>query len=279
MKEIKIAKSAGFCWGVRRAFEKVLDVARKGSPVYTYGPLIHNPQAVEDLEKKGIKVIDSINEKINGTVVIRTHGLPPKEREKLKKSGAVICDATCPDVAAIQGIVKKHLKQNCFIIIIGDKNHPEVQALLGYAEGRGVAIMKPQDIDNLSIGSDEKICVIAQSTQKRENFEKLVDVIRKKFVDCEVFDTICESTAERQKETMALAQEVDVMVVVGGKNSANTTRLAQVSKEMGTPTFHIEQARELKDEDFKDFKSIGVTAGASTPDWIIEEVLKVLKKL
>lgn len=279
MKEIKIAKSAGFCWGVRRAFEKVLDVARKGSPVYTYGPLIHNPQAVEDLEKKGIKVIDSINEKINGTVVIRTHGLPPKEREKLKKSGAVICDATCPDVAAIQGIVKKHLKQNCFIIIIGDKNHPEVQALLGYAEGRGVAIMKPQDIDNLSIGSDEKICVIAQSTQKRENFEKLVEVIKKKYMHCEVFDTICESTAERQKETMALAQEVDVMVVVGGKNSANTTRLAQVSKEMGTPTFHIEQARELKDEDFKDFKSIGVTAGASTPDWIIEEVLKVLKKL
>ncbi|MBU4484087.1 4-hydroxy-3-methylbut-2-enyl diphosphate reductase [bacterium] len=279
MKKIKIAKSAGFCWGVRRAMEKVLDVAHKNQRVYTYGPLIHNPQAVRTLEKKGIKVINKIDSKIDGTVIIRTHGLSPKEREKLRQSGAKICDATCPDVAQIQGVVRKYLKKGYFIIIIGNPNHPEVKALLGYAENRGIAIMNPEDIEKLSLKVDEKICIISQSTQKREHFQELVEMVRAKYPNCEVFDTICESTAERQKETMALAREVDVMVVVGGKNSANTARLAQVSKEIGTKTFHIEEASEIKDSDFKEIDAIGVTAGASTPDWVIEEVVKRLEKL
>ena len=280
-RRILVAKSAGFCWGVQRAFTKVLDVA-SGSPdhhpVQTYGPLIHNPQAVEMLKEKGIDVIDEISDQMKGTVVIRTHGLPPAERKRLEASGANICDATCPDVGIIQGTVRRYLRQGYFVIIIGHREHPEVKALLGFAEKRGACINSADEVAALS-GELGKVCVVSQSTQQREKFNTLVALIRSRFPDCLVFDTICRSTDMRQQEVRELASRVDAMVVVGGRDSSNTNRLAEISRGMGTPTFFIETDEEIDASAFDGMQTIGVTAGASTPSWVIERVVERLRSL
>ncbi|MBN1282702.1 MAG: 4-hydroxy-3-methylbut-2-enyl diphosphate reductase [Proteobacteria bacterium] len=279
-KKIIVAKSAGFCWGVQRAFNKVLDVAKspERGPVFTYGPLIHNPQAVEMLREQGIGVIDEISDRIEGTVAIRTHGVPPAERKRLEQSGASICDATCPDVGIIQGTVRRHLKLGYYIIIIGHREHPEVKALLGFAERRGACISSEEELKSLpdDLG---KVCVVSQSTQQREKFERLVDLIRRRYRDCVVFDTICRSTDQRQQEVRELAGRVDAMVVVGGRNSSNTNRLAEISRSMGTPTFFIEDDTELVQGDFAGKSVIGVTAGASTPSWVIKKVVERLQEI
>jgi 4-hydroxy-3-methylbut-2-enyl diphosphate reductase len=280
-RKIIVAKSSGFCWGVRRAFDKVLDVARnhpERRPVYTYGPLIHNPQAVDMLEEQGIDVLDEIPDKIDGTVVIRTHGIPPAERKRLEACGAKICDATCPDVAVIQGTVRKHLRKGYFIVIIGHREHPEVSALLGFAEKSGACVNSAEEVEKLPPDL-KQVCVVSQSTQQREKFENLVSLIKRRYPDCLVFDTICRSTGMRQQEVRELARQVDAMVVVGGRNSSNTNRLAEISRACGTPTFFIESAEEIKRDDFRDAKTIGVTAGASTPGWIIDRVVKRLKEI
>jgi 4-hydroxy-3-methylbut-2-enyl diphosphate reductase len=265
---------------VRRAVDKVIEIAERepnSQPVYTYGPLIHNPQAVEMLEKKGIRVLREIPEKVSGTVAIRTHGVPPAERKKLESTGAAICDATCPDVGKIQGTVRSHLHRGYFIIIIGDREHPEVKALLGFAEKYGACVISNAEVERLP-GDLEKVCVVCQSTQQREKFEELLKVIRQRYPHCEVFDTICQSTGVRQEEARKLAEEVDAMVVVGGRNSSNTNRLAEISMEMGTPTFLIESDAEIDPETFAEFDTVGVTAGASTPSWVIESVVAGLKE-
>lgn len=279
MKNVLVAKYAGFCWGVRRAFDRVMDTVKakkEGESVYTYGPLIHNPQAVEQLESEGVAVIEDIPENFSGTVFIRTHGLSPSERQRLRCSGATICDATCPDVGIIQGIVRKYVRKGYNTIIVGNREHPEVVALLGYAEGNGVAVLSRDEIEHLP-KEWKNVCVVAQSTQKEDKFEELVEDIKKIYPHAEIFNTICSSTTERQEEVRELSRLVDAMVVVGGYNSANTTKLAQISREMGAPTFHIETEEELKVNDFKNFQNIAVTAGSSTPSWLIDRVVKKLK--
>lgn len=280
-KRIIVAKSAGFCWGVQRAFNKVLDVAMnqpEHRPVYTYGPLIHNPQAVEMLKQKGIGVIDEIGDDMQGTVVIRTHGVPPAERKRLEASGARICDATCPDVGIIQGTVRRHLKLGYFIIIIGHREHPEVMALLGFAEKRGACISSPEEVECLPAELG-KVCVVSQSTQQRAKFDALVALIRGRYPECVVFDTICRSTDSRQQEVREIAGEVDAMVVVGGRNSSNTNRLAEISREMGAKTYLIESESEIDPQDFEHAQVVGVTAGASTPSWVIEGVVGKLRSV
>jgi 4-hydroxy-3-methylbut-2-enyl diphosphate reductase len=272
-KKITVAKSAGFCWGVNRAFEKVMKIAENAErPVYTYGPLIHNPQAVDVLENKGIRVLQEIPQKLDGTIVIRTHGVPPQERTRLEATGATLCDATCPDVGMIQGTVRKYLRQGYFIIIVGDREHPEVKALLGFAEKHGTCVISAEEIMRLPADLS-RVCVVSQSTQQRKKFEELVTLIRDRYPNAMVFDTICRSTNIRQEEVRELAAEVDAMVVVGGRNSSNTNRLAEISREMGTPTFLIESEEEIDPEKFKEFDAIGITAGASTPKWVIEQVV------
>ncbi len=280
-KKIIVAKSAGFCWGVKRAFDKVMEVAQKDEyrgNLYTYGPLIHNSEAVHMLEEEGVKVFGSIPEELEGAVFIRTHGISPDERARLKASGAAIFDATCPDVGIIQGIVKKHLKRGYHIIIVGNSKHPEVKALLGFAEGRGIALSSFEDIDMIP-NEWENVCVVAQSTHKEESYKEITDELKKKFEDCKVFNTICRSTAHRQEQVQQISKQVDAMVVVGGYNSANTNKLAQISRETGTPTFHIETAEDLNSNEFKEFNVIGVTAGASTPRWSIEQVIEKFKEI
>lgn len=280
-RQIIVAKSAGFCWGVQRAFNKVLDIASnhpERRPVYTYGPLIHNPQAVQMLKQQGIAVIEEIPPRVEGTVVIRTHGVPPTERKKLEESGAKLCDATCPDVGIIQGTVRKHLKQGYYIVIIGHREHPEVDALLGFAENKGACVNSAEEVAALpdDLG---KVCVVSQSTQQREKFNALVALLKARYPRCLVFDTICRSTDMRQQEVRELAKEVEAMVVVGGRNSSNTNRLAEISRAMGTRTFLIETDEEIDSSDFNDIYNIGVTAGASTPRWVIERVVSRLESL
>ncbi len=274
--EIKLAKTAGFCMGVRRAVDIVLDVAQheKGSRIYTYGPLIHNPQTIELLKHRGITAISAIEEipdKQQAVLIIRAHGIAPDERRKLKESGVRIIDATCPKVGYVQAIIKKHTALGHTVIIAGDREHPEVDGLWGYTEGKGIIVSTLEDAEKLP--AMDKVCIVAQTTQDTDHYLDIVDKIQKKSPQAVVFNTICSSTEKRQEEIITLARETDALFVVGGKNSANTCRLADLAQKQNTPTFHIETADELKDLDLSPFRSIGVSAGASTPNWIIDQVM------
>jgi (E)-4-hydroxy-3-methyl-but-2-enyl pyrophosphate reductase len=270
---VNLAKTAGFCMGVKRAVDMVLDVVhdRDTGKIYTYGPLIHNPQTVEILKKRGILPIDNIDDIEEGTIIIRAHGISPLERKKIKEKNVKIVDVTCPKVARVQAIIKKHASLGYTIVIVGDNGHPEVDGLLGYSDGKGVVIENRGEVDALP--ELEKICVVAQTTQSKKEYEDIIDRIRQRFQHVTVFDTICDSTEKRQAEVKNLSAEMDAMFVVGGKNSANTKRLATMSELQGTPTFHIETADELKNINIDRYSEIGISAGASTPNWTIEKVV------
>ena len=274
--EIKLAKTAGFCMGVRRAVDTVLDVSQHetGRRIYTYGPLIHNPQTIKLLKNRGItaiKSIDEISDRENALLVIRAHGIPPDERKKIKESGVKIIDATCPKVAYVQAIIKKHTALGYTVIIVGDSEHQEVDGLWGYTEDRGIIVSTLEDAEKLPVM--EKICIVAQTTQDTDHYRHIVQKIQEKNPQVVVFNTICSSTEKRQEDIISLAKEMDALFVVGGKNSANTCRLADLAQKQNTPTFHIETAEEIENIDLSSYKSIGVSAGASTPNWIIDQVL------
>ena len=274
--EIKLAKTAGFCMGVRRAVDTVLDIAQHetGSRIYTYGPLIHNPQTIELLKNRGItaiKSIEEISDRENAILIIRAHGIAPDERKKIKESGVKIIDATCPKVGYVQAIIKKHTALDYTVIIVGDSEHPEVDGLWGYTEGRGIIVSTLDDVEKLP--SMDKICIVAQTTQDTDHYSHIVEKIKEKNPQVVVFNTICSSTEKRQAEIISLAREMDAIFVVGGKNSANTSRLADLAQKQNTPTFHIETAEEMKNIDLTPYNRIGVSAGASTPNWIIDQVM------
>ncbi len=275
---VKLAKNAGFCSGVKRAMDIVLDIARhrENEQIYTYGPLIHNPPTIELLKKRGILPLEDICDIKEGTVIIRAHGISPLERKMLKGSGVEIIDATCPKVANVQATIKKHANQGYNILIVGDREHPEVEGLLGYAQGRGRVIGTEEDIPALP--DTGKVCVVAQTTQSREEYLKIAEKISARYPGALVFDTICDSTELRQAEVKEMAAVMDAVVIVGGKNSANTRRLVEVVKRRGTTAFHVETAEELRCIDLSPFRKVGVSAGASTPSWIIEKVVSELNE-
>jgi 4-hydroxy-3-methylbut-2-enyl diphosphate reductase len=276
--KVKLAKTAGFCMGVRRAMNIVLDAAhKKKGALFTYGPLVHNPQAIEMLKQKGVEVLDINSSVSDATVILRAHGVAPSERRKLKASGNVVCDATCPHVARAQAIIKKEVKNGYRTIIVGDRGHAEVNGLLGYSDGEGFVVEDIDDVEKLPYM--DKACVVAQTTQDRTLFQAVTEKIRKKIPDVRIFDTICDSTNMRQKEVLELAVEVDAMVIVGGKNSANTRRLYEISHTTGTPSFHIENEDELDNIGLEQYENIGVMAGASTPNWVIIKVIDRIKHL
>lgn len=280
--EIKLAKTAGFCMGVRRAVDTVLDVSQHetGRKIYTYGPLIHNPQTIELLKSRGITAIQSIDEipdRHNALLIIRAHGIAPGQRRKIKESGVKIIDATCPKVGYVQAIIKKHTALNYTVIIAGDREHPEVDGLWGYTEGRGIVVSTLEDAEK--IPALEKVCIVAQTTQDSDHYREIVRKIQQKYPQAVVFNTICSSTEKRQEEIISLAAEMDALFVVGGKNSANTRRLADLARKQNTPTFHIETVQELKNIDLDPYKSIGVSAGASTPNWIIDQIMDHLEEV
>lgn len=276
--KVKLARSAGFCMGVRRAMEMVLAEANRSDDVlYTYGPLIHNKQVLELLESKNVKTVHDIKGLEKGTLLIRAHGIPPQERRILKSTDLKIIDATCPRVAKVQAIIRYHAKKGYIPIIVGDEDHAEVIGLKGYGEGKAIVINSVSDIDSLP--GEEKLCVVAQTTQNEEIYEDITARIKERYPDALVFNTICEATSERQTEVKEMAGHVDCMVVVGGYHSGNTKRLVLVSEEAGTPAHHIETEREIKKEQFRGMDVVGVTAGASTPNWMIKNVVKELESI
>ncbi len=279
LKKIRIAKTAGFCMGVRRAVELALDIVyKKKGPIYTYGPLIHNPQTLSILEEKGVKIIDGIsNLPDEGTIIVRAHGISPDEMERIEKKGLFVVDATCPKVKRVQNIIKKGVLDGYFVVIVGDEDHPEVKGLLGYAKGMGKVINSVCSARSLDL--PDKVIVVAQTTQNRELYNEICEVIKSKVSSCKIYDTICDSTRNRQKEAKELAKSCDVMIVIGGKNSANTKRLFEISKEEGKDAYHIESESEIKPCMIDGKRSIGVTAGASTPSWLIKNVVDRLEEL
>lgn len=276
--KVKLAKSAGFCWGVRRTMNIALDAANTAeSPVHTFGPLIHNPQVVDLLASKGMKVVNSFEELQEGaTLVIRAHGIPPETRQELKSHGVKFRDGTCPLVAKVHAYIKKYLGLGYALVILGHKDHPEVIGHLGYAQGRGTVISSADDVDSLP--PMEKVCLVSQTTANEQKFYEVEARMKAKYADCVVVNTICDDTHTRQEEVLQVAPTVDAMVVVGGKGSSNTRRLVELSESMGTPAFHVETADELELDKLTEYDTIGVTAGASTPNWIIQQVVEHLER-
>ncbi|HBT20517.1 MAG TPA: bifunctional 4-hydroxy-3-methylbut-2-enyl diphosphate reductase/30S ribosomal protein S1 [Peptococcaceae bacterium] len=270
--EIIIADYAGFCFGVKRAIElaeKTLQINKK--PVYSLGPLIHNPQVVEKFEKMGLKNIEGIEDVSEGTLIIRSHGAVPEVFAEAEKKDLKLVDATCPFVKRAQRLVQDLKEKGYQVVVVGDKNHPEVIALVGWADNKAIVIKNEEEA--LKLPHYAKIGVVAQTTQREDNFYNVVGILRKKADDLLVYNTICHATRDRQEAARDLARRVDVVVVVGGRNSSNTRKLAEVCSGTGTVTYHIETAEELKSQWFINKRRVGVTAGASTPDWIIEEVV------
>ncbi len=277
---IILAQKAGFCMGVKRAVELVFKTARqyKNRPVFTLGPIIHNPQVLELLEKQGVHILKRPEEAPPGSVVvIRAHGVPPQVKDILKKREVKVIDATCPRVIKVQLIIRKFFKKGYKVIIIGEKDHPEVKGLMGYADNQAWIISTPEEIENLPPA--EAVLVVAQTTQNEKLFKEMAERIKGRYQEVKVFNTICNATHNRQEEVRRLAKLVDVFVVVGGKISGNTRRLAQIAQSCGVKTYHIETEDELPAEEIKQFNTIAVTAGASTPYWLIRRVIYRLEEI
>lgn len=262
--------------GVRRAVDLVLDTANStDGPIYTYGPLIHNPQVLDLLYEKGIHVLDEVPSTGKGSVLIRAHGVPPEAKEGLKNAGFNVIDATCPRVIKVQTIIKTHAKKGYSSIIIGDRDHPEVIGLLGYAENRGYVIDNINDIDELP--HFEKAIVVAQTTQNTVFFNQVKEIIDRKFPLYKFYNTICDSTEKRQAEIKSISASADAVIVVGGKSSGNTQRLAEIAEKTDKPAYHIENEDDLDLNALHPDQTIAITAGASTPNWVINRVYRKLE--
>ena len=279
--KILIAKTSGFCMGVRRAVEMVLDAPDQYTkPIFTYGPLIHNPQVLNLLQSKDIRVLDEIPNGGSGTVLIRAHGVPPTAKQKLKEAAFNVIDATCPRVIKVQTIIRKHAKKDYAAIIIGDRDHPEVIGLLGYARNNGYVVGSMEELEALP--AFPKAIIVSQTTQNVRLLESVINWAAKNHPHYKIYNTICDSTERRQAEVQRLAEAVDAVIVVGGHNSGNTRRLAEIARQTGKPTYHIESESELASMDTSVLASarhIGITAGASTPNWIIKKVYRALETL
>ena len=279
--KIKLAKSSGFCMGVRRAVEMALEtVHSRSGPIYSHGPLIHNPQAVDLLKSKGLITLRSegdFKDTDGGAVIIRAHGVPSEDKAALQGMGLEVIDATCPRVLRVQAIIKKHTSQGATAIIWGNPDHPEVVGLLGHAGGRGYVIARPEDIDGLP--DLDRVVLVAQTTQNKSKFGGIEQAILARWPEARIFDTICGATQRRQDEVRRLAGEVEAMVVVGGHSSGNTERLAQVARAEGVKTIQIETEEELDPVWLNGIRTVGVTAGASTPNWMIKRVIRKLERM
>ena len=274
--EVIVAKTAGFCFGVERAVNQVYDQIKHGSsPIYTLGPIIHNEGVVRDLEEKGVKVLNSENEisaLTEGTVIIRSHGVGKHIYDMLKAQGVQIVDATCPFVKKIHRIVQEQNLQGRRVIIIGDETHPEVEGIKGWGDARTMVVKNEEQMEKLPSFTGEKLCIVSQTTFNYNKFKDLVEKFEKKGYDILVLNTICNATQERQVEAERIASQVDAMIVIGGKNSSNTRKLYEICQKECKDTYYIQTLDDLNPESVNSVRSVGITAGASTPKKIIEEV-------
>ena len=278
--EVILAKSAGFCFGVKRAVDKVYQqTEEKNGKIYTYGPIIHNEEVVKDLEKRGVCVIETqeaLKDCKDGTVVIRSHGVGKEVYDLLKRENISYVDATCPFVLKIHRLVEKYSNDNYHVVIIGNEEHPEVQGIRGWSSNpeETTVISNLQEAQNFTLKTDKKICVVSQTTFNNKKFKELVEIITEKGYDIIVLNTICNATQERQAEARKIAANVDAMIVIGGKTSSNTQKLFEICKKECEITCFIHTLKVLDLSKLQSINSVGITAGASTPNKIIEEVQK-----
>ena len=274
MKEVILAKSAGFCFGVKRAMDTVYEQTGKKN-VYTFGPIIHNEEVVKDLEKKGVFVINTMEELddiTEGTVIIRSHGVSSAVYEALRKKGVEIVDATCPFVLKIHNIVKQESANGKQIVIIGNEKHPEVEGIMGWSKTQVHVVDTVEKAQNLQLDPQREVCIVSQTTFNYNKFKELVEIISEKGYNIIIRNTICNATEERQTEAREIAKRVDAMIVVGGSSSSNTRKLYEICKKECYDTFYIQTINDLDLESLGRAECIGITAGASTPNNIIQEV-------
>ncbi len=276
--EIILADKAGFCFGVKRAVEMTeKELKNSDDKIYSLGPLIHNPQAVKKFEEKGLKTIDEIGEINNSKVVIRSHGVSKEVVDKMVEQNLDIIDSTCPYVKSVHKKVEEFHKQGYNIVIVGDKNHPEIIGINGWCNNEAFIINSEEEALNLP--KMDKVCVVSQTTNTQEKFITLSHIVKDKGDEVKIFNTICNATNQRQEACKEVAKKVDAMIVIGGYHSSNTKKLADISKKYCEHVYHIETKDELPLEELKKFNKIGITAGASTPDWIIKEVIEIMENI
>lgn len=273
------AENAGSCFGVKRAMKLAFEAAEDSvKPIYSLGPLIHNPQQVEYLAQRGVHVVSDLDSLSPGdTLIIRSHGTSPEVQDAAKAKGLRVVDATCPFVVKAQKFAQRLAVEGYQVIVVGEGDHPEVIGIIGFAGDETLVIEKASDVDNLPPKS--RVGVIAQTTQSLSNFREVVGALLEKSDELKVFNTICHATSHRQESALDIARRVDLMIIIGGHNSANTSRLASLCLQSGVVTYHIETADELSELWLEGITTVGVTAGASTPEWIIEDVIDKLEVL
>ena len=280
--KVTLAKSAGFCFGVQRAVDVVeKQISEGAAPLYTYGPIIHNEEVVKGFEANGVKVMeeDSNEAYPAGTVIIRSHGVTRAVEEDLKAKGHTIIDATCPFVKKIHRAVDEHSKNGEHIVIIGNPDHPEVRGIVGWINGEDYTVIPDEKAAlDFSVNTHASICIVSQTTFNHNKFQELVEIIKQKGYHIIVLNTICDATNKRQVEAAEIASKVDAMIVIGSKNSSNTQKLYEICKTKCNDTYYIQTADDLQLSGLSSIESVGITAGASTPNNIIEEVQKKCQK-
>ncbi len=273
--EVILAQHAGFCFGVERAVEQVYEQAATGKPIYTYGPIIHNEEVVKDLAQKGVRVIESVSELAQikeGTIVIRSHGVARKVCELIKERGLECVDATCPFVKRIHNIVEKESEAGKRVVIIGNAGHPEVEGIMGWAKTDTTVIGTLEEAQKFIYNLGEELCIVSQTTFNYNKFQDMVEIFREKGYNGSVVNTICNATEVRQTEARKIAAKVDVMIVIGGNHSSNTRKLYEICRQECVNTYFIQTLDDLHLDLPKSVRLVGITAGASTPNNIIEEV-------
>ena len=283
MEKVIVAKSAGFCFGVKRAIDTVYEQIKNGKTIYTYGPIVHNEEVVSDLAKKGVRVIENRQEllaipalppskKGTAAVIIRAHGVPKEIYGILEEKNMECVDATCPFVKRIHKIVDKESAAGKHIIIIGNPGHPEVEGIMGWCNGSVTVLETPLEAQEFELPKDREICIVSQTTYNYKKFQDIVEIFQKKGYNDSVANTICNATEERQRSAKDLAREADVMIVIGGKHSSNTRKLYEICSQECADTYFIQTLDDLHLELPKAVRLVGITAGASTPNKLIEEV-------
>jgi len=276
--EIFIADHAGFCFGVERAVSLVEDTSKKNTGVFTLGPIIHNPQIVSRFAENGVGVCNNPEDvDQSNTVVIRSHGITKETYSKLNKRGINVVDATCPFVKKAQSCAKKLGDDGFIVVVYGEKDHPEVKSIVSFIDSDYFIVSDIEETELLPFKSS--YALVAQTTQNSESFDKIAEILKTKCNNLQIKNTICNATSQRQASAIDLAKKVDIMLVIGGKNSGNTTRLYEICKEICPKTYHIETKEELDIEVFEDCRKVGVTAGASTPGYLVDEVIELLKEV
>lgn len=276
--EIILSKKMGFCFGVKKSVNLAKNILKeKKDNQYMLGFIINNPQVIEYFKKEGVKMVDSVDEvPEESTMITRAHGISPTVLKQADQKKIKIVDTTCPYVKKVQKIAQYLYKNHYFIVIYGDKKHPEILSLLDTVQGNAFVVKSILEAEEIT--KQKKIGLISQTTKNIYNFNKLSFALLNKAKELRIFNTICKSTMERQRSALELAKEVDIMLVIGGKDSANTTRLAEISKNQGIKTYHIETKNQLKRKWFQPENKVGITSGASTPDWVTNEVINILKE-